>query len=125
MILLEEEEVPPPKKAGRRGPDIKWVEVFTYQTELDFEQSDDKEELKLFTRQRGWATDYADSESFNCKFARKAHFEKCVKKMKVEYVNSSREVVVLTNNVVHNNKINREYAGAAKKYCWPPSSPGS
>ena len=118
----EEEVVPlPPKNSGRRGPDIQWVEVFRFEDEAAFEESEDKEELMQFTRQRQWATDYADCESFNCKFAKKAHFEKCGRKMKVEYLNSCKEVVVLHNNVMHNHVINYDYAGTAKKYSWTPA----
>ena len=54
-----------------------------------------------------WKTRYAECETLQCKFARKANYKKCERLIKVEYLNTSQEVVVLDNQKEHKHEINK------------------
>ena len=66
-----------------------------------------------------WKTRYAECEALQCKFARKANYKKCERLIKVEYLNTSQEVVVLDNHQEHKHEINSDYtSGKGIKYLW-------
>ena len=114
----EEEAAQAPRGAsgGHRGPDIQW-------NENEFKNSEEYGLLKEFNKKKSWRSDYADSETSACKHARKAHFRKCPRLLKLEYLGASKTVVMLDNSQEHNHAMDANY-GDGKKYCWTPVQEG-
>ena len=121
----EEEATHAPRGAsgGHRGPDIQWKEVMRWQDETEFNNSEEYGLLKEFTKKKSWMSDYADSETWACKYSRKAHFRKCPRMVKLEYLGASKTVIMLDNSQEHDHTIDADYGGG-KKYCWTPVQEG-
>ena len=86
----EEEAAQAPRGAsgGHRGPDIQW-------NENEFKNSEEYGLLKEFTKKKSWMSYYADSETWACKHTWKAHYRKCPRLVKLEYLGASKTVVML------------------------------
>ena len=127
---LEEEEdedelaqAPRVAPGGHRGPDIQWKEVIRWEDENDFKNAEEFDMLKMFTKRKTWRSDYADCETWACKHARKAHYKKCPRLVKFEFLGASKTVIMLDNSEDHDHAINADYGGG-RKYCWTPVQEG-
>ena len=84
-----------------RGKDINWMPVKTFDNVEDYEQSDLFKILKSdFTLQRSRDLDFADTETYICKFSRKVGFLPCHLKYKVDFLSNSDEVVANSNDTL-------------------------
>jgi hypothetical protein len=111
----EAAQAPRGASGGHRGPDIQWKEVMRWQDETEFNNSEEYGLLKKeFTKKKSWMSDYADSETWACKHSRKAHFRKCPRMVKLEYLGASKTVVMLDNSQEHDHTIDGDYGGGKK-----------
>ena len=82
--------------------------------ENDFKNSEEFNMLKMFTKRKTWRSDYADCETWACKHARKAHYKKCPRLVKLEFLGASKTVIMLDNSEDHNHAIDADYGGGRK-----------
>ena len=66
-----------------------------WQDENEFNNSEEYGLLKEITKKKSWMNDYADSETWACKHTWKAHYRKCPRLVKLEYLGASQTVVML------------------------------
>ena len=109
--------------AGKRvrGKDINWLPVKTFDNVEDYEQSDLFTALKgEFTLQRSRDPDYADTETYICKFSRKVGFLPCPLKYKVDFLSNSDEVVANSNDTLekHLHEVDTDASNSGSSFKW-------
>lgn len=103
--IVEEAEpalAQPNLKNGKRirGKDIDWFEFLLFDTTDGFMKSDLHTELKKeFTMKMAREPEYADTENYVCKFARRRGYLPCPLQYKVSFLSHSEEVKVEANAV--------------------------
>ena len=103
-----ETEVPSKKSGNVRGKDINWIEFKAFENNEEFNESELNRELKNdFTMKTAREVDYADTENFSCKYARRKGFLPCPLQYKVNYLSTSNKVIV-ESNVIHPRQIHEE-----------------
>ena len=75
-------------------------------------------ELKGFNLKKAWTNNYAENETWSCKFNQKAGYHKCGNVVKLEYLSHSAEVVVFDNQEEHRHEMDLDYVTGGKKYLW-------
>ena len=108
------------RKGGRRGPDIIWQEVVRFEDRDKWNSSEEFKELKGFNMKKPWETQYAANETWCCKYSQKAHYQKCPRMVKLEFLNASQEVVLLDNGLEHRHEVDEAHTTLHKKYLWTP-----
>lgn len=104
-----------------RGKDINWLPIKTFDKVEDYEQSDLFNKLKSdFTLQRSRDPDYADTETYICKFSRKVGFLPCPLKYKVDFLSNSDEVVVNSNDTLekHLHEVDTDDSNSGSSFKW-------
>ena len=93
-----------------RGPDINWVEIAQYSNKSKYMESEYYKDIKdNFTKRRGRETEYADTEHYTCKHARKVGYVKCPIEYKINFLQTCEEVVVTTNAMRHIHLVDKDY----------------
>ena len=101
-------EVPVKNANAVRGKDIVWIEYKLFESSKEFNESELHTELKkTFTMKTAREVDYADTENFSCKYARRKGFIPCPLKYKVNFLSHSDSVTV-ESNAVHPRHIHEE-----------------
>ena len=106
------------RKGGRRGPDIVWLEVVRFEDRSKWNSSEEFKEMKGFNLKKPWETQYAANETWFCKFAQKAHYQKCPRMIQLEFLNASQEVVLLDNGLGHRQELDKAHTTQHKNYLW-------
>ena len=95
--------VPRARNAGKkgRGKDIDWIPIQTFQNVDEYNDSDISIKLKKeFTLQRARDPDYADTETYICKFARKVGYIPCTLKYKIEFLSSLKFLTMIWRHIL-------------------------
>ena len=104
-----------------RGKDIQWVTSSKFDNIEEFKRSDIYLDLQThFTLQRARESEYADSETYICKFLRKVGYRPCPLKYKVEYLCDSKFVIVNVNDSQerHIHDADPDHANSAINFKW-------
>ena len=115
----------PSVKNGKRvrGKDIVWIEFNRFDTTNDFNASEFCSALKKdFTMKMLREPDYADTETYVCKFARRRGFLPCPLKYKVNFLSHS-DIVLVESNLVHpqhSHEVDPEHCLAGSTFRWTP-----
>ena len=75
-------------------------------------------ELEGFYLKKAWTNNHAENETWACKFAKKAGYQKCCHLVKREFRSHSTEVVIFNNGEPHRHEPDLEYVTGGKKYLW-------
>ena len=87
---------------GKRGKDIPWMEIKTFLTIKEYENSDIFSEVQdIFTARVNRETEYADSTRYTCKYARKVGWKVCPMMYRVRFLAHNDEVVVESYGNAH------------------------
>ena len=92
----------------------------SFKDRLEWQASDNFKELMGFNLKKRWETNYAGNETWSCKFGLKARYQECRRIIKLEFLNTSQEVVLLDNAEVHMHEVAEHYGIQHKKYPWTP-----
>ena len=104
-----------------RGKDIEWIEVARYSTILEYKESLVYKEIKeKFSCMRKRSPEYADTEHFVCKYARKVGYVPCHVQYMVIFYSHNDEVGVSCDggNEEHHHELNAERAGDGGNFRW-------
>jgi hypothetical protein len=104
-----------------RGKDIKWLTVKTFENVSEYENSDLFKEIKTnFTLQRSRDPDYADTETFICKFSRKVGYLPCPLKYKIDFLSNCDDVLATSNDILgkHIHDIDPDHANSGQTFRW-------
>ena len=113
----------PNVKNGKRvrGKDIVWFEFDCFDATSDFNGSEFFSTLKKdFTMKMAREPDYADTETYVCKFARRRGFLPCPLKYKVSFLSHS-DIVLIESNLVHPqhcHEVDQEHSLAGSTFRW-------
>ena len=81
------------KEGQGRGGDINWIEVAQFDSVEDFQNLDFYRDInQYFTMRKGRENNYADTETYYCKFSRRKMFKICPRKYRVCFLSTCDDV---------------------------------
>ena len=87
---------------SRRGKDVPLYEIADFKDNDEFKDSEIKAEIDEFmTRRKIWKTDFANNESYYCKYNNKRGFKQCPRQLKICFVSTCHKIVVFSNMEDH------------------------
>ena len=104
-----------------RGKDINWMPIETFDNVDDYESSDLFKELKdKFTLQRSRDPEYADTETYICKFCRKVGYLPCPLKYKIDFLSNCDDVVATSNDTLekHVHDVDPDHSNSGSNFRW-------
>ena len=109
------------KSRGARGNDINWLPILNFEDVEDYDNSELFKLLKTkFTLQRSRDPDYADTETYICKFSRKVGYLPCPLKYKIDFLSNCDTVVAHSNDAheKHVHDIDPEHSNSSYNFKW-------
>jgi hypothetical protein len=104
-----------------RGKDINWMTIKKFENVEDYENSDLFPKLKSdFTLQRSRDPEYADTETYICKFSRKVGYLPCPLKYKIDFLSNSDDVVATSNDTLeqHFHDVDPDDLNSGSSFKW-------
>ena len=95
--------------------------IETFDNVDDYESSDLFKELKdKFTLQRSRDPEYADTETYICKFCRKVGYFPCPLKYKIDFLSNCDDVVATSNDTLekHVHDVDPDHSNSGSNFRW-------
>ena len=109
----------PTNKTGKRGKDILWIELKSFLTTKEYNDSELVKEIsEKFTARIRRETDFADTIRYSCKHARKVGWRACPMMLRVRFLAHCDEVLVEQHGNVHLHEEENDHEHQGVNYRW-------
>ena len=104
-----------------RGKDIEWLELVSFDTVEEYNNSDELKMIKDdYTKNRTREWDYGTVEVYTCRYSRRAGYNPCKWQLKVTFKSNSQEVTIEKNveGEDHVHEVDEEYDHGGTGFRW-------